>query len=272
MISTRLGEIVVETTGQGPLVLLVPAAGRAAADFAPVIAALAARFEVATIDWPSHGASPSCARPHDATALDAAAALREVADALGRPAIVIGHSLGGFAAAKLAIDAPARVRALVLIDALGFFPFNAITRAFCVVKGVPAITRATERWIARGQTMRRNAHTAKIIARVDDAGARADYVALTAALWRSFPDPANDLRKAAAAIRCPTLVTWGRLDPVIPVFGARNAVRAIPGAELALFTTGHSPFAEDPARFAKTLTDFLDRAVQRERSARSIAT
>ena len=257
MISTRLGEIVVETTGQGPLVLLVPAAGRAAHDFAPVIAALAPRFKVATIDWPSHGASPAAKDPARATALDAAAALREIADALGEPAIVIGHSLGGFAAAKLAIDAPARVRALVLIDALGFFPFNAITRAFCAIKGVPAVTRATERWIARGQTMRRNAHTAKIIARVDEAGARADYVALTAALWRSFPDPANDLRSAATTIRCPTLVTWGRLDPVIPVLGARNAARAIPGAELALFTTGHSPFAEDPARFAKRLGTFL---------------
>ena len=104
MISTRLGDIVVETTGQGPLVLLVPAAGRAADDFAPVIATLAPRFEVATIDWPSHGASPGAKDPARATALAAAAALREVADALGEPAIVIGHSLGGFAAAKLAID------------------------------------------------------------------------------------------------------------------------------------------------------------------------
>src|SRR5262245_47481830 len=97
MIPTRLGDVAVETTGHGPRVLLVPAAGRAADDFAPVIAALAPRFRVATIDWPSHGASPRAIDASRATALDAAAALREVADALGETAIVIGHSLGGFA-------------------------------------------------------------------------------------------------------------------------------------------------------------------------------
>jgi pimeloyl-ACP methyl ester carboxylesterase len=259
--STRAGRVSVTITGDGPLVLLVPAAGRAAADFAPVIPALARRFRVASLDWPSHGASPRAERPHQTTAASLVGVIDDVLASLGdEPAIVIGHSVGGFAAARFAIESPARVRALVLIDALGFTPFGRVQRAFCAIKGWPAVTRAVEGYLARGQTLRRNAGTAQIFARVDEACARPDYAGVTAALWRSFPDRENDLRTAAAAIRCPTLVCWGRLDPVIPVSGARVAARVIPGAELALFLTGHSPFAEDTRGFLRKVEPFLARA------------
>jgi pimeloyl-ACP methyl ester carboxylesterase len=265
---TRAGRVTVALSGEGPLVLLVPAAGRAAADFEPVVPALARHFRVAAMDWPSHGASPPAPAPAAATAASLVPVLGDVLDALGgEPAVLIGHSVGGFAAARLAIDAPERARALVIVDALGFTRFGRLQRAFCAAKGVAAVTRATEGVIARVQTLRRNPHTARIFARVDEARRRGDYSALTAALWRSFPDPANDLRRDAAAIRCPTLICWGRLDPVIPVSGARTAARLIPGAELALFLTGHTPFAEDPAGFLRAVEGFLDRNVR----ARAVA-
>ncbi len=257
-IHTRAGRVAVTLRGDGPLLVLVPAAGRAGADFDPMLPALQRRFRVATLDWPSTGASPAATSPRDATAASLAGALGEVVAALGdEPAIVLGHSLGGFAATRLAIDAPARVRALVLVDALGFIPFGPVQRAFCVVKGRTAVTRAVEGYLARAQTLRRNPDTARVFARVDAALARPDYAELTAAVWRSFPDPANDLRRAAAAIRCPTLVCWGWLDPVVPVRGGRTAAKVIPGAQLALFATGHTPFVEAPRQFLRTLERFL---------------
>jgi len=102
-----------------------------------------------------------------------------------------------------------------------------------------------------------------VFARVDGALTRPDYAEVTAAVWRSFPDPAYDLRQAAGAIRCPTLVCWGWLDLVIPVIGARTAARAIPGAEMALFRTGHTPFLEDTSRFLRSLDPFLKRVAAR---------
>jgi pimeloyl-ACP methyl ester carboxylesterase len=192
--------------------------------------------------------------------------LGDVVRALGEPAVVLGHSVGGFAAARLAIDEPDRVRGLVLVDALGFIPFGRLQRAFCAVKGVPAVTRAVEGYLARVQTIRRNAHTANVFARVDAALAEPAFVELTAALWRSFPDPESDLRQAAKAIRCPTLVCWGWLDPVVPVIGALTASRTIRGAELALLGTGHTPFVEDTVGFLAKLEPFLARLEARPSS------
>lgn len=258
-IATQLGRVAVTTQGSGPLVLLVPAAGRAAADFEAIVPALAGRFRVAALDWPGTGASPACDRPRDASAARLATVLGEVVRALGEPAILIGHSVGGFAAARLAIDEPDLVSGLVLVDALGFVPFGRLQRAFCAAKGRPLVTRVVERYLARAQTIRRNAHTANVFARVDAASAQPGFVEITAALWRSFPDPANDLRDAARTIRCRTLVCWGWFDPVVPVLGALTAARAVPGAELALFRTGHTPFVEDAASFLGVVEPFLSR-------------
>ncbi len=256
-VATSLGRVAVTARGTGPLVVLVPAAGRAAADFEPIVPAFARRYRVATFDWPGTGMSPPADRPRDASASAFASVLGDVIRALGEPAIVLGHSVGGFAAARLAIDEPDRVRGLVLVDALGFLPFGRFQRAFCAVKGVPTVTRAVEGYLARAQTIRRNEHTANVFARVDAALSQASFVEITAALWRSFPQPESDLRQAAKSIRCPALVCWGVLDPVVPVIGGFTAARTIPGARLSLFPTGHTPFVEDTARFLRVVEPFL---------------
>lgn len=148
-IPTQLGNVAVRTRGAGPLLVLVPAAGRAAADFDPIVPPLAERFRVASLDWPSTGASPTCTRPRDASAARFAMVLADVVRELGEPAIVLGHSVGGFAAARLAIDHPELVHGLVLVDALGFVPFGRLARAFCALKGRPFVTRAVERYASQ---------------------------------------------------------------------------------------------------------------------------
>jgi hypothetical protein len=46
------------------------------------------------------------------------------------------------------------------------------------------------------------------------------------------------------------------------VTGAKAAARAIPGAQLALFMTGHTPFAEDTRGFLRVLEPFVRRATE----------
>ena len=57
----------------------------------------------------------------------------------------------------------------------------------------------------------------------------------------------------------PTLIVWGRRDPLIPVEHAAVAHRGIPHSRLEIFDdTGHFPQLEQPVRFARVLIDFIE--------------
>jgi pimeloyl-ACP methyl ester carboxylesterase len=79
-------------------------------------------------------------------------------------------------------------------------------------------------------------------------------------LWRSFASPEHDLRAEATSIVAPTLLIWGRRDPVIPLKIGREVAATIPEARLAIFDTGHAPHVSDPDGFAAELIPFADAA------------
>ncbi len=58
--------------------------------------------------------------------------------------------------------------------------------------------------------------------------------------------------------RLPTLIVWGRRDPIIPVEHAFAAARAIPPSRVVIFErSGHFPHADEPELFADTLAEFV---------------
>ena len=79
-------------------------------------------------------------------------------------------------------------------------------------------------------------------------------------LWQSFASPEHDLRSQAPAIVAPTLVVWGRRDPVIPVKIGRRIAATIPAARLVVFDSGHVPHTTDPRAFAEQLVAFAQDA------------
>ena len=106
--------------GRGvPLVLLHANPGDSR-DFEGIIPALAQHYRVLALDWPGYGAS---AMPPAGTAVNARFfydAFCEFLAALALPpAFIIGNSLGGNVAARLAIESRARVRGLVLVSPAG---------------------------------------------------------------------------------------------------------------------------------------------------------
>ena len=105
----------------------------------------------------------------------------------------------------------------------------------------------------------RNAKTCDVLRRLEVARRKPSHVAVDAAVWRSFTGPDGDASAEARSIRCPTLVVWGRHDPVLPskIDGAR-ARALIGGARYAELDTGHVPFVEDPTGFLEVVMPFLD--------------
>src|SRR5262249_8157234 len=80
-------------------------------------------------------------------------------------------------------------------------------------------------------------------------------------LWGSFVTPEHDLSAEASAIAAPTLVVWGRRDPVIPLRVGKAVAAAIPGAELGVLESGHVPHTSAPEGVAPALIPFAEAAL-----------
>jgi pimeloyl-ACP methyl ester carboxylesterase len=56
----------------------------------------------------------------------------------------------------------------------------------------------------------------------------------------------------------PTLITWGKYDPVFMASGAKAYLRDIPNAQLHLLDAGHFAVEENAVEIAKLIVDFMD--------------
>jgi pimeloyl-ACP methyl ester carboxylesterase len=257
MVQTRVGTVACDDVGDGPPVVLLHAALHDRRDFDPIVAALARDHRVIALDWPGHGESPAPVPDYQPTAASFADVLTDVVAALQLQQVaLIGNSVGGFAAARLAITEPQRVSRLVLVNSGGFIA-SPLTNLYCRALGMrPVMKRVLTGSIRRYmKATSENDHAVQ-----DRALARArtpEGVALTASLWRSFAAPGYDLRADAGRITAPCLVIWGSDDTAIPLRLGRATAAAIPGARLHTLPTGHVPFSSDPDGFLAITEPFL---------------
>ncbi|MFT4976015.1 MAG: pimeloyl-ACP methyl ester carboxylesterase, partial [Myxococcota bacterium] len=100
--------------GDGPPILLLHGLGSRAADYGLLMARLRHRTRrLIAPDVPGHGSSPMLEGGITTRRVEAAL-LAAIDQVLDEPAIVIGNSMGGFAAVRFAQARPALTRALVL--------------------------------------------------------------------------------------------------------------------------------------------------------------
>lgn len=243
--------------GQGPPLLLLSANPGDARDWDAVRPVMARHYRVLALDWPGYGGS---AVPSDAaqwTVLRCRDVLREFIAALQLPPVrLIGNSVGGNAAARLAAESPALVERLVLVAPGGFTPHNTLSRGFCRLMG-SRWAPSPRRWA--GLYLRRRTPVVEaMLARAADEQNDPARLALNRALWRSFGAEDNDLRPRVAGIRAPTLLIFGERDPAIPAGkDGRVAARCLPAARFQAMPCGHAPFAEMPEAFLDLVLPFL---------------
>lgn len=203
-------EIHYEVGGSGPPVLLLHGLGSCGADWAPQMDALTAAHTVVTVDLRGHGESDRPPGPYGIPmfAADVVHVLETLA--LG-PAHVVGMSLGGMVAFQLAVDAPALVRTLVIVNsAPGVVPRTA--GQWLMVQGRVWALRllGLQRVAAKvaainfpepGQEAQRDALAARIAGN-DPAAYRATMDAIVG--WT--------VEDRIGTIACPTLVVSGDHD------------------------------------------------------------
>jgi pimeloyl-ACP methyl ester carboxylesterase len=259
IVDLTAGRVHYREAGQGIPLLLLHANPGDSLDFAAIVPALAAHYRVLALDWPGYGQSPAPAPPESASALYYYSVLREFIAVLKLPpALLIGNSLGGNAAARLAIEQPQAVKGLVLVSPGGFTPHNLVSRSFCRFQG--SRFAIPPKFFAQMYLKHRSPTVKEMLLRAATGQATPERLAVNRAVWRSFIDPQHDLRQSASAIRAPTLLLFGKHDPVIPAKkDGRIAAQVIPSARLVVPLSGHAPFAEIPEVFLAEVLPFLAR-------------
>ncbi len=105
----------VEQAGEGPAVAFIHGMGSSSATWAACMGRLAANHHVVAMDLLGHGASPV---PDDPALYTRDAALGDIDDVLAGlgPAVLVGHSLGGYLALAHAATRPGVARGIVVLN------------------------------------------------------------------------------------------------------------------------------------------------------------
>jgi len=266
--------------GQGPPLLLIHGLGSSAAvEFYYNLEELAARHQVLAVDLPGFGQSDK--PPLEYTIDLFVRVLRDFMASLGlEKAAVMGVSMGGRVALGLALEAPAMVDRLVLVDALGVGqPRPVLAYRLLLTRGLGELTLSGTARALRGMNprtvrrfwgwyMRRPGSVETILS--DDRISNHSRLLSTPAYRAAY---LSALRSIAGARRLrdgvvvetrlsdltmPTLLIWGRHDHIFPAAHAEAAARRIRGARMEIFeASGHTPQMEEPERFNQLVLDFL---------------
>ncbi len=215
----------------GPPVLLLHGSGSSARTWDRFAARLApAGYRVIAVDLRGHAGS---ARPGD-YALDS---LRDDVLALLdtlmlRDAVLVGHSVGGYAALAAALQAPDRIARLVLEDLAapprqagsrsGINPFRVLAAAAGILAGRPDF-----------------------------------HLRAVASILRQLARPDPDWWARLGEVRTPTLILSGGPASCIPPERLADVTAAIPGARLTTIPVGHRVHSLAPDRFTDEVLPFL---------------
>jgi pimeloyl-ACP methyl ester carboxylesterase len=260
------------TAGSGPVVLLVHGIAGTSEQWADVAPILAEDYTVVAPDLLGHGDS---AKPVGDYSLGAyAVSLRDILIALGhRRATVVGHSLGGGIAMQFAYEYPVFCERMVVVSSGGLGrEVHPVLRA-ATLPGAELVLPliASERVLgfggALGQVLARVglragpdiAEMARGYASLGDAEARSAFLHTVRAVIDYSGQRVSAADRLYLSSMLPSLIVWGRRDPLIPAVHGEEAHRAMPGSRLEIFEqAGHFPHLDDPIRFAAVLRDFLE--------------
>ena len=108
----------IEARGRGPAVVFTTGFGRTAGTWTPQAEDLAADHRVVTWDFRGHGRSapPEAKYTRTMVLADLDAAVDTAMAESGGPALLVGHSLGGYLSLAYTLDHPEKVRGLALLS------------------------------------------------------------------------------------------------------------------------------------------------------------
>jgi pimeloyl-ACP methyl ester carboxylesterase len=256
-ISTRAGEVSYSVTGTGPPIFLLHATLHSSKDFSTIIPKLSLQYRTIAVDWPWHGSSshPTDLQPAAPLFADT---LEDIVNTLDLPpAVFIGNSIGGFAAARLAITHPDKVAGLVLVNTGGFVRWSFTLRTLTRPLGIQWVNRLAMPSLVWKYMLPCNLHDKSIAEEVSARAKTVEGSKVAASIWASFLSPEHDLRARAGGVKAKTMLVWGKKDPVIPLSAWIDTQKCFEGSRLEVFDTGHVVFASKPEEFLEVVGPFV---------------
>jgi 3-oxoadipate enol-lactonase len=242
-----------DTGGDGPVVILAHGFLMDLEMFAPQVAALRDQYRVVTWDERGFGSTEYDGQPF--TYWDSAADCLGLLDHLGIDrAVVGGMSQGGFLSLRVALTAPERVRALILLDT------QAGTEDPEVVPGYEGMR---DTWLAAGPVDDLVNAVAGLI--ISDPDVNPIWIAK----WKQRPNDfiqqpfatlmgRDDVTDRLAEITCPALVVHGTEDVSISMEKAEALAAGLPGSGPVVKVGGaHAANLTNPEPVNAAILEFL---------------
>jgi pimeloyl-ACP methyl ester carboxylesterase len=254
--------------GEGPPLVLVHGLSGAAVNFTELAPLLARRRRVLVPDLPGHGETEPLEGLESIDDLVAhAVAVAEHERML--PAAVLGYSMGGVVALRLAVSRPDAVSALALVAPAGIVSTTRRAELWLAVMGAvkPARIAARFRRTIAGRRLLRypvfgiwgaaepHALSSEAVLGFLDGPARHTDVGSSAKALLG-DDPRPDLDR----VRCPVELLWGSRDRLVPLEDGFEYARRLRCPIKVVPAAGHLVVGEYPELCAELLTTFLDAA------------
>jgi pimeloyl-ACP methyl ester carboxylesterase len=252
--------------GEGPPLVVVHGLGGAAVNFTELAPLLARSRRVLIPDLPGHGRSLPLERVDGLTTYaEHVAAVADFEEMF--PAPVIGYSMGGVIALRLAVERPNDVPALALVAAAGIVSVTRRAEIWLAATGAvrPAqvmtrfrgtfARRPRLRWLpfgAWGAVDPPGLSPESVLGFLEGPSQHTDVGAAGRALLTD--DPRADLDR----VRCPVFLLWGARDRLIPLEDGFEYARRLRAPIRTLPAAGHLLVGEHPQACAEILLEFLD--------------
>jgi pimeloyl-ACP methyl ester carboxylesterase len=263
------GRIAYQELGEGPPLILIHGGGPGAygySNYRRNLIPLAERGNrVIIIDLPGYGQSEFRSLEHGLFVPMADATLELMDHLKLENASLVGNSLGGGAALRLALDHPHRVAKLVLmgpggsIPATSTFPSEGLIRMLTFYDGEGPTLEKLDRVIDL-LVFDRSAITPELVAERFKT-ATLPHTLANPPLRGQAHNPKNDLwRDDIDKLQHPTLIIWGREDRVLPLDLAFILLKRIPNADFHVFSKcGHWAQWERADDFNELVADFVSK-------------
>lgn len=247
-------------TGAQTVLLIMGLGGHATEWGEPFLSGLREHYRVVAMD--NRGIGESLTSVPSWTLADMAQDASAVLDAIScERALVVGTSMGGMIAQRLALAAPARVAKLVLMStsfggAESIPPAPEASVLFAPMPGLSAGEVQRQSLSALTSPSFVQTHAALL----EDLVAQRERVRTRARVFQAQLHAllSDDRAQLVREIRVPTLVMHGRGDILIPVGNGQLLAERIPGAELVLLDDcGHLPHLEKTSECLDVLRRFF---------------